>query len=94
MVFPIDFRVHEHARVLARYLVDDALNRADYDAVVTYASQLIREDPCDEWAHEVTIRAYLESHNREKAAKAYETYSTSAQAGDCRRAFAPDAGTS
>ncbi len=36
----------------------------------------IREDPCDEWAHEVTIRAYLESHNREKAAKAYETYST------------------
>jgi DNA-binding SARP family transcriptional activator len=71
---PIEYRVNESARVLARHLIGAAKKAGDDAAILRYAADLIEEDPCDEWAHETLIRLHLENDNRAEAARAYRNY--------------------
>jgi DNA-binding SARP family transcriptional activator len=70
----VDFQVHEHARVLARRLIEDALRRQDVDGAITYANQLLIEDSCDEFAYQAVMQAYLAKGERQEAARTYRTY--------------------
>ncbi|HZZ65948.1 MAG TPA: BTAD domain-containing putative transcriptional regulator [Candidatus Baltobacteraceae bacterium] len=73
---PIEFRVREQVRTLGRRLIAQAQERNDVTAILRLASDLIEEDPCDEWAHGVVIQLHLAQNDRIEAMRAYRRYCT------------------
>jgi DNA-binding SARP family transcriptional activator len=71
---PIEYRLHENARTLARFLIAQSKSRGDHDATIAYAKELIREDPCDEWANQVLIQTYIDGAEHAEANHAYRAY--------------------
>jgi DNA-binding SARP family transcriptional activator len=71
---PLDFRIKEHLRRLAQYLISEAQSRRDYTTVLHVARAMIAEDNCDEWAHQTIIRTWHEMGNQIEAVRAYRDY--------------------
>ena len=63
---------HDLTLVLAR----DALRQERYERAIDLALELVREDPLDEVAAEVAIRAFLLAGNRTAAVLEYRRYAS------------------
>jgi DNA-binding SARP family transcriptional activator len=61
-------------RVIER-LAQDALDHSEIDFAVSLADQMRRDDPSDESAYELMIRAYIRSGNSASALREYRKYS-------------------
>jgi DNA-binding SARP family transcriptional activator len=72
--YSMNFRVIECGRTLARTLIADALARQDHTTAIRLATELIDEDACDEWAHQVIVKAWIDTNERQKAVEAYANY--------------------
>jgi DNA-binding SARP family transcriptional activator len=70
----LDFKIREASRKLATVLVNRAFDRGDLSAVMPISQGLLNEDPCDEWAQEVHIRALISQGDFAGAARAYRRY--------------------
>jgi DNA-binding SARP family transcriptional activator len=73
--FPaLEFRIKEAGRTLVRHLIESAFKSQNYSSALAHAHKLLLEDECDEWAHEMIIRAHLGLGNRIEAIRAYRGY--------------------
>ena len=52
----------------------DALERGDPELALSYAQDIIAQDPCDEPARELAIRAHLAIGDRAAALRQYRQY--------------------
>jgi SARP family transcriptional regulator, regulator of embCAB operon len=67
-------RVSDLRTAIAHRLADDALVGGDPDAALAYAVDVIANDPCDEPAREIAIRAHLANGDRAEALRNYRQY--------------------
>ncbi|HTU70755.1 MAG TPA: BTAD domain-containing putative transcriptional regulator [Candidatus Baltobacteraceae bacterium] len=71
---PVARRFDDLRTALAHRLANDALDRGDPDAALEFASKVIGDDPCDETAREIAIRAHLAAGDRAAALRNYRQY--------------------
>jgi len=71
---PIFLRADDMRRSVAERLANDALGRADHSEALLIARQLIADDPCDEGAREISIRAHLQLGKRGEAIREFRQY--------------------
>ncbi|HET6894405.1 MAG TPA: bacterial transcriptional activator domain-containing protein, partial [Candidatus Baltobacteraceae bacterium] len=55
-------------------LAEDALQRRDTEEAIRYANHLREQDPCDERARSITIRAHIATGNKSEAVREYRDY--------------------
>jgi len=67
-------RLDELRTSIAHRLAADALECGDPDAALTFVDDVIEQDPCDELAREVAIRAHLAAGDRAAALRNYRQY--------------------
>lgn len=71
---PIAHRLDEVRALVAHRLASDALRRGDAPAALAVAENLIADDPFDESASEIAVRAYLALGDRASALRIYRQY--------------------
>lgn len=71
---PVMRRMNELRTAIAHRLAEDALESGDPDAALAYAVDVIANDPCDEPAREIAIRAHLANGDRAAALRSFRQY--------------------
>ncbi len=72
----VEQRLRELGREIALILARDALRKDRYERAIDLATELVQEDPLDEIAAEVAIRAFLSAGNRTAAVLEYRRYAS------------------
>jgi DNA-binding SARP family transcriptional activator len=72
-------RLNDVARDIAALLASDALRNGHHQRAIDLALELARDDPSDEIAAEIAIRAFLLAGNRTAATLEYRRYSSELQ---------------
>jgi DNA-binding SARP family transcriptional activator len=69
-------RLRKHGRELSTSLARDALHSENYQRALDLAAELVSDDPLDETAAELAIRACLLAGNRAAAILEYRRYAS------------------
>jgi DNA-binding SARP family transcriptional activator len=72
----VERRLTELGRLLALILARDALRRKRFERAIDLATELVHDDPLDENAAEIAIRALLEAGDRTAALLEYRRYAS------------------
>jgi DNA-binding SARP family transcriptional activator/tetratricopeptide (TPR) repeat protein len=71
---PIVRRADDMRRTVAERLAGEALRRGECDEALMLARQLVADDPCDEAAREIAVRAHLQLGRRGEALREFRQY--------------------
>jgi len=71
---PAERRADAVMRAAVVALAEDALQRRDTEAAIRYANHMREQDPCDERARSITIRAHIATGNKSEAVREYRDY--------------------
>jgi DNA-binding SARP family transcriptional activator len=71
---PLILRASDMCRTVAERLASSALSAGRFDEALAFARELIEDDPCDETARGIAMRAHLGLGNRSAALREYRNY--------------------